>query len=208
MKILFISDTHRRHDRLELEAADLIVHAGDFCSYGNETEVQEFLEWYAALDYPHKILIGGNHDRFLEESPAAFRQMLPSSITYLENSGIELGGLYFWGSPITPWFMDWAFNRERGPEIRAYWEQIPAHTDVLITHGPPYGILDKTIMQMHAGCKDLLDIVQEKVQPKLHVFGHIHEAYGQKQIGDTHYINASNSQLGPFTRKKGVLVDL
>ncbi len=90
-----------------------------------------------------------------------------------------------------PWFYDWAFNLERGPEIRAKWELIPKNTDVLITHGPPIGIADLTSRGEQVGCQDLLEVI-EKIRPAIHIFGHIHEGYGMITKGKTTFINASN----------------
>ena len=82
----------------------------------------------------------------------------------------------FYGSPQQPAFFDWAFNVERGPaKIGKFGERIPADTDVLVTHGPPLGRGDLCSSGLRAGCVDLLQHVQQRVKPKLHVFGHIHE---------------------------------
>ena len=99
----------------------------------------------------------------------------------------------FWGSPITPTFLDWFFMAERGEEIRRYWNLIPKDTGVLITHGPPMGILDwvpRTYGEHHIGCLDLFDIVTH-IKPKLHIFGHIHYSCGKQKLQDTTFINAS-----------------
>lgn len=89
-----------------------------------------------------------------------------------------------------PEFGGWAFNRKRGEDIRQHWDKIPVYTDVLITHGPPYGILDECFDGAHVGCRDLLKRL-DKINPKLHVYGHIHEAYGSKIVEGTTFVNAS-----------------
>jgi Icc-related predicted phosphoesterase len=191
MKIVAISDTHLRHRGLKLPKADVIIHAGDITLRGRASEVTDFLDWFAGLNYAHKIFIAGNHDFFLEKSsPAAIAQMLPEGVTYLKDSGTQINGLKFWGSPVTPWFFNWAFNRHRGAPLRHHWNMIPADTDVLITHGPPYGILDQVGNQLHVGCKDLVKKVEE-IKPKVHVFGHIHESYGFVKKSSTRFYNAS-----------------
>jgi Icc-related predicted phosphoesterase len=101
-----------------------------------------------------------------------------------------LEGVHIWGSPVTPWFFDWAFNQHRGAPISKYWKQIPPDTDLLITHGPPAGILDATGGGHHVGCEELLKSVKH-IKPKVHVFGHIHEAYANVQQDGTTFINAS-----------------
>jgi Icc-related predicted phosphoesterase len=101
-------------------------------------------------------------------------------IVYLENEFAELEGIKFWGSPVQPEFCGWAWNEERGEEIRKTWAQIPNDIDVLVTHGPPMGILD-WVGRTHVGCEELR-LAIHRAQPKVHVFGHIHGAYGKRGI--------------------------
>lgn len=196
MKIVAISDTHGSHATLNLPKGDVLIHAGDISKRGEVSETKDFMEWLKNLDFEHKIFIAGNHDFFFEKkSKREVDAMIPNGVTYLNDSGIEVNGIRIWGSPITPWFFAWAFNRRRGEKIRSHWNMIPPRTDVLITHGPPYGILDQTNFGNRAGCKDLLEKVKE-LKPKYHIFGHIHEGYGQKAVGETTYINASVVDAG------------
>jgi hypothetical protein len=109
---------------------------------------------------------------------------------YLQDSGVDIDGIKFWGSPWQPEFYNWAFNLPRGPELARVWAQIPNDTDVLITHGPPYGVLDEIYHGKRVGCQDLSDAL-ERVKPKVHVFGHIHEGYGVLEQNGTTYVNAS-----------------
>jgi Icc-related predicted phosphoesterase len=99
-------------------------------------------------------------------------------------------GLNIWGSPVQPWFYDWAFNRKRGSEIKKHWDMIPNNTDILITHGPAYGVLDKTIRGEPVGCEELRKRISV-INPRISICGHIHEAYGQEFIAQTKFINAS-----------------
>ncbi len=191
MKIVTISDTHGNHAALTLPEGDVLIHAGDISRRGRREEVEDFLQWFSQLDFQHKIFIAGNHDFFFEKRSAKeINSIIPDNVIYLNDSGIEINGINFWGSPITPWFFAWAFNRRRGKKIQAHWNKIPNRTNVLITHGPPEGVLDRTKFGNKAGCKDLLLKVQE-IKPQYHIFGHIHEGYGQKTIGETTFINAS-----------------
>ncbi len=189
MKIVCISDTHGKHDQIQIPKGDILIHAGDFTKRGLIAEVQQFNQWLAAQPHKYKIVIAGNHDFLFEQNPVLAQSLL-SEIIYLEDNFIEIEGIRFWGSPITPWFFDWAFNRQRGAEIAAHWKKIPQGIDILITHGPPKGILDLTLHGLEVGCEDLLEVVQ-RIRPQYHIFGHIHEAYGIAQIGNTHFINAS-----------------
>ena len=191
MKIVFISDTHGLHEQLEILEGDMIIHGGDISNRGRREEVEDFIDWFQELNFTHKIFIAGNHDLYLERvSEYELEEIIPEDVIYLNDSGITINGINIWGSPVQPWFYDWAFNRERGEEIKKHWDLIPHNTDILITHGPPHGILDKTVSGQKVGCEELRERL-EIVKPKIHVFGHIHEAYGSEDISNTKYINAS-----------------
>ncbi|MBL7894526.1 MAG: metallophosphatase domain-containing protein [Bacteroidia bacterium] len=191
MKFVAISDTHGMHNRLILPKGDAIIHAGDISRMGHEEEVIEFLNWFKELDFRHKIFIPGNHDFFFESSsPQKVYDIIPENVIYLNDSAVTIDGIKIWGSPISPWFHDWAFNRKRGFEINMHWNRIPPDTDILITHGPAYGRLDKTIYGDYVGCEDLLNKIHD-IKPKYHICGHIHEAYGKWNDGNTTFINAS-----------------
>jgi Icc-related predicted phosphoesterase len=213
MRIVFISDTHTRHRELkDLPKGDVIVHAGDIMNCGYYfSEVIDFAEWYGSLPYKHKILIGGNHDRLLDDSHMnKYARYAKSStraedcekvfkdngITYLNDSGVTIKKIKFWGSPIQPEFFDWAFNRKRGADIKKHWDLIPNKTDVLITHGPPYGLLDLVEKEgsinqgEHVGCEALFDAVI-RVSPKIHCFGHIHSEHGEDFRHDIKFVNAA-----------------
>lgn len=191
MKFVVISDTHGKHSLLDLPAGDVIIHAGDVSTLGRVNEITEFLNWFSSLKYQYKIFIAGNHDFFFEKnSPKEVFSLIPPEIIYLNDNGIEIEGLNIWGSPVTPWFNNWAFNRQRGVDIRTHWAQIPKNTQILITHGPPYRILDETVSKIHVGCKDLFNIAEE-IKPLYHLFGHVHEGYGMMKRGGTTFINAS-----------------
>jgi predicted phosphodiesterase len=193
MKIVAISDTHMQHDNLQLPEGDVLIHAGDSLSTGSIPELVVFLKWFATQPHARKILIAGNHDWVFEKTPGYCKELLWDSIIYLQDSGCTIDGVKFWGSPWQPTFFNWAFNRDRGPEIRRYWDMIPRDTNVLITHGPPEGIRDQT--RFHAsrvGCEDLREVVLGLPRLKAHVFGHNHAGYGT-QLGDngTLFVNAS-----------------
>ncbi|MEI6947783.1 metallophosphatase domain-containing protein [Paraflavisolibacter sp. H34] len=190
MKFVAISDTHCRHKSLKLPPGDVLLHCGDISYKGQKNEVVDFLNWMASLPYTHKIFIAGNHDFYFEKaSPAEIAGLLPPGVVYLNDSGVEINGIRIWGSPITPWFFNWAFNRPRGAPIKKHWDKIPADTDILITHGPVFGIHDTVINGRQAGCLDLLQKVKQ-VKPRVHLCGHIHEAYGSQKKGGTLFINA------------------
>jgi Icc-related predicted phosphoesterase len=187
-----ISDTHGKHHQLKnLPKTDAIIHAGDVSSRGKEFEVEDFLLWFRELDYKYKIFIAGNHDFFFEQvSESRVNDLIPSDIIYLNDSEVVIEEIKIWGSPVSPFFYNWAFNRHRGTDIKKHWDKIPQTTDILITHGPAYKILDKTTGSDYAGCEDLLQSIAE-IKPKVHISGHIHEGYGTYKNEHTIFINAS-----------------
>jgi Icc-related predicted phosphoesterase len=176
---------------MKLPKGDVLVHAGDFSYKGKKDEAVDFLTWFGKQNFRHKVFIAGNHDFFFEKSSQAeIDKMIPESVIYLNDSGTEIEGIKIWGSPVTPWYYNWAFNRKRGAEIRKHWERIPAGTDLLMTHGPAYGFLDVVINDQHVGCQDLLRTILT-IKPKVHLCGHIHESYGALKRSGIHLINAS-----------------
>lgn len=203
LKIDVISDTHTQHGKIELPGGDILIHAGDISYRGTIQEIYPFLEWFAAQPYKHLVLVPGNHDWGFEKAFGVFAdECKRKNITLLSDSGIEVEGVKIWGSPIQPEFCNWAFNRQRGEEIRRHWDLIPEDTEILVTHGPPMGILDKTFHNEEVGCLDLYHrIIQTKM--KLHVFGHIHEAFGHRYIDGRTYINASSVDGRYIFRKPG-----
>jgi predicted phosphodiesterase len=206
MRIVCLSDTHDQHGQLDVPDGDLLLHAGDATMTGALDQIEAFDAWLARQPHRHKVVIAGNHDFGFQRAPARARELLRSAI-YLEDSLAEVAGLRIWGSPWQPWFYDWAFNLERGPQIAAKWAQIPAGIDVLITHGPPFGILDRTSRGDEVGCVDLLAAVQ-RVRPRLHVFGHIHEAHGRLERNGCIFVNASNCSERYGPEQPPIVVDL
>jgi Icc-related predicted phosphoesterase len=191
MKFIAISDTHGLHAQLRLPKGDVLLHAGDVCSRGTEKEALNFLAWFSEQDYKYKIFIAGNHDFYFEKnSTALINKIIPENVIYLCDSGAQIEDINIWGSPVSPWFYNWAFNRYRGSDIKKHWDKIPHHTDILITHGPVFGKLDITVQGEQVGCVDLLNRV-EKINPKIHLCGHIHEAYGEIKSTKTTFLNAS-----------------
>lgn len=180
MRILHLSDTHNRHRWLRaLPKADVAVHSGDFCMAGCEQEAIDFMDWFCDLPYRHKIFICGNHDDCLY---GANINGLDNNVHYLCNSGIEIEGLKFYGVPM---FMgDCVTDRQN----RNY-ANIPADTDILITHSPAFGILDFDD-NINYGSEELLQAVTN-INPRVHLFGHIHKQHGITTIGTTIFSNGA-----------------
>lgn len=235
IRIVVISDTHNRTPKIP--DGDLLLHAGDLTMGGNFLEIAKVGLWIQSLPHKYKFVIAGNHDWLFEKDNSLARYALgvnpgaENSPVYLQDSMglIDLwpgktekdqqdGRLIeIWGSPWTPRFFDWAFNLDRGLLIAQKWAKIPEGIDILMTHGPPYGILDsvknydlqkagvlpKGQDPERAGCRDLLERVKI-LKPKLHVFGHIHVAYGVHYEDGTLFVNAAQGYKGEH---KPVVVD-
>lgn len=201
-KIDLISDTHNKHNQLNgfLEGGEILLHAGDISSRGTLKEIEAFLNWYESLDFEHKIFIAGNHDFLFEKEYEKSIDIVSNykSIDYLQDGLITLfkkdsEEVKIWGSPWNPKFYDWAFNLERNSDImKSKWDMIPDNIDILVTHTPPHGILDKNIYYKSCGDELLMERIKE-IKPKICIFGHIHEANGHHYDAenDIHFINAS-----------------
>lgn len=180
MRIVHISDTHNCHHRLrDLPEADVVVHSGDFCMVGSEQEAIDFLNWFCDLPYNHKIFICGNHDDCLY---GANIDGFDNNVHYLCNSGIEIEGVKFYGVPM---FVDDCITDRQSRNYAT----IPTDTDILITHSPAFGILDFDD-DINYGSEDLLTAVSE-VNPRIHLFGHIHKQHGITTIGTTTFSNGA-----------------
>ena len=214
MKITFISDTHtfmydNNHKELILEKGDILCFSGDIMSSGfNEGELIHFLKWIAKQPFIYKIFIAGNHDRLLEDNPVLSEEIISQyqtdGVIYLKNSSFEYNGFKFYGTPYQPYFCGWAYNISDSEKLINNYRCIPDDVDVLLTHCPPYGILDQSHKpnylnptgEEHLGSIELKEVLETKsqfgVMPRVIAFGHIHGDGGKKiQIGDTLYINAS-----------------
>ncbi len=149
--------------------------------------------------------MAGNHDFLFQREPERARALL-GEVVYLQDAGASVGGLRVWGSPWQPWFHDWAFNLPRGIALAERWALVPDALDVLVTHGPPHGILDRTAQGERVGCEEL-ERALGRIRPRLHLFGHIHEAYGAERRGATLFVNACQCDLRYRPENPPVVVD-
>jgi len=172
-----IGCTHGMHEAITIPDGDVLIHTGDVSMHSTELDVMKFGNWFANQSHERKICIAGNHDKFMS------RRFIPDNVDYLLDSSVVIDGLKFHGSPWTPTFFNWYWTKGRGHEIREKWDLIPDDTNVLITHGPPHGVLDKTAEGDYVGCEELENAIK-RVKPTLHCFSHIHEAYGVSDLSD------------------------
>jgi Icc-related predicted phosphoesterase len=201
MKIIFISDTHGKHKELQMpelneNETNIIAHSGDFSH--NKKQFFEFMEWYSDLEgYNHRLIVPGNHDLCVQNDEEMFyRTCKEYDIIGLIDKEIIIDGVKFYGSPWTPEFYNWAYMEE-DYLLDKYWDKIPEDTNVLITHGPAYGILDEVMKNNyidHVGSESLADSIDELIKLKnlkIHEFGHIHVGRGMYKENNILRINAS-----------------
>ena len=218
IRFVCISDTHSLQLNLPegfIPDGDVLIHAGDFSMQGQPLEITKFNAFLGQLPHQYKIVVAGNHEITFDPSferytkiDAEWCRSLLTNCTYLQDDFINIYGYKIYGSPWQPEFGDWAFNLKRGQDCLSKWNLIPADTDILVTHGPPLGHGDYCFDRVRAGCVDLLQVVEKKVKPSYHIFGHIHEGYGVTTNGTTNFINASVCNLRYNPVNKPIVFDL
>lgn len=205
-KLVFISDTHEQHHTLNIPLCDILVHCGDATGVGRVDRLESFNAWARRLKKlgtaKEVIFVAGNHDVLLDKSHPAVKRddrtrrlhrmavEALDSVIYLKDSEATIDGLRFWGSPWTPRFFDWGFQLNSEYHAREVFSRIPLGIDVLITHGPPAGVLDLCPDGRRVGSQALLEVVSKR-RPKVHAFGHIHHSYGIEEMDGIKFVNAS-----------------
>ena len=189
MKIICIADTHGFNSHMYYELkdsdADVIIHAGDSLNYGTKSDAILFNNDFSRLPMKYKIVVAGNHDAILE-TPNKFR--FTDDIIYLQDSEVIIEGIKFFGSPWSKIFYNWAFMLPEN-KLAEKWAKIPLDTNILITHSPPFGTLDY-VLNRHGGSETLANHIKQ-LKISHHIFGHIHESFGQVIKENIHYINCS-----------------
>ncbi|ORZ11914.1 Metallo-dependent phosphatase-like protein, partial [Absidia repens] len=186
-RFVCMSDTHGKINfKFDVPDGDIFIHAGDLTRYGSENEYTPTINWIKSLPHKLKFVTAGNHDHVLDEQygyiaekQSILTQFQQAGITYLEHEAYQLpsslGGHRLFVSPYAPIHLGGAFMPSY--HLDRYWEDIPASTDILVTHTPPRGYLDQTRSGLHVGCPALTKKIQD-IQPKVSIFGHIHESNG------------------------------
>jgi Icc-related predicted phosphoesterase len=216
---------------LALPKGDILVHAGDMTYRGSIPEINKQLSWLSKNKDKYKeiIVVPGNHDWLFEKQPQLAKQMCKDNgVILLNEEEIIIEGIKFFGSPITPFFCNWAFNRH-SEDIQVHWDIIPDDVNVLISHGPALGILDaipdyesvkigydnhyrpiyaKKFIEKRAGCPKLLEKIKELKQLKLHIFGHIHEGYGLWNENGIQFVNASIMDADYKSINRPIIVEI
>lgn len=222
MRIILISDTHGLHEfiRHPLPKGDVLIHAGDCCNIGSESDIRSFVYWFQNLKgFDTKIFIAGNHDWGFQRKEPWLRNYIneenlsQSDCVYLEEESFTIEDpkfsrpIKFFGTPYQNPFNNWAFNVPEN-DLYKHWEKIPTDTDVLITHCAPYEIRDYVLpFNMPHGSSSLRFYV-ERIKPALHVFGHIHEAYGAMEKEGVLYVNGSTCTRQYTPTNKPIIIKL
>ena len=167
--IYAFSDTHGHHRDLKVpEGAEIIICAGDAVEDDLKGgEYDDFIEWFSSFSAKWKLFIPGNHELSFERERAddITRKMAACGITVLQDAVEECDGVIV-GSV------------SKGAHVAD--DDIPYDLDILVTHYPPYGVLDEGM-----GSLEILTFVLRS-QPKYHLFGHIHSTAGEEfQLGNT-----------------------
>lgn len=191
MQLVAVSDTHWKLDELKLPKGDIFVFAGDWSvSNGGVSDAIKFANYVHKLKFKHKLVIAGNHDFAAQHESSLVKQLFKEAgAIYLQDESVVIDGLKFWGSPWSPEFMNWAFMKP-DYELTKVYNGIDPDTDILITHTPPYGTLDRLPSFENVGSHALEDAVH-RVKPSVHIFGHIHCGYGVEYSDNTVYYNVS-----------------
>ena len=168
MKICCIADTHRSHRECKLPSADVLVFAGDGMS-------NDFAAWLRELPYEHKIIVGGNHDMCLQNNREYWEKQISPAV-YLQDKSYTIGGIKFYGAPWNTTY-DCAFYADENLMIHKWYDLMPDDIDILITHTPPYGVLDKSSRGIRHGCPILAERLKT-MNLKYHIFGHVHYNHG------------------------------
>ena len=186
--LVLMGDTHGRHRDIAVPDGDWLIHVGDFTnSSKSQREILDFNAWLGDFPHAYKIVVPGNHEFFLEADPS--KQSLLNNAIVLLNEGVQVEGLRIWGSPVTPLYGG-AFGMSSAADRKRLYAGIPDNTDILITHGPPYGVLDvMPNSALHTGCRELFEAVM-RVRPRVHAFGHVHRC-GILYTDSTTFVNAA-----------------
>jgi predicted phosphodiesterase len=214
VRIVCLSDTHDRHENIIVPDGDVLIHAGDLTMSGDRANIVDAVAWLSMQPHKRIIVTPGNHDFGFERIPTLSKwlQSRFPRVEVLIDQETVLDGLRVFGSPYQPWFYDWAFNFKRGEggliEAEKKWALIPDDTAILITHGPVFGILDRTSTGERAGCPVLKARIENLPSLRLHVCGHIHEAYGSQKTGKVMYVNASSCDHNYVPSQNPIVVDI
>lgn len=213
MRLVVTSDTHGFHRGMTVPDGDVLIHCGDWSrDFGSWKDVERFATWMSRQPHAFKVIVPGNHDWAVQREdgiPAdgLFELVGVQMLGFRDENVVEHGGLRFAGAPWMPFparHSGWAFERH-DEELDVLWNKVPP-ADVLVTHVPPLGILDENHRGDHLGCPVLRRHVFDRIRPRLHVFGHVHESYGRRVEADVVFMNVCSNTRGTFVRDDAAMM--
>ena len=188
IKIVCVADTHSNQLKYDIPECDIFIAAGDLINHQEgETEMKLFSTWVEQIKCKNKIIVGGNHDKYLEKNKSKIKEIFPNA-HYLEYNSLQIKepNISIYGAPCTIrrniFYFGNAFSIS-GDQMKREWEKIPKNIDILVTHVPPYDILDTTYNKKHVGSKLLRNEICNRIQPKIHIFGHNHDSENYYALG-------------------------
>eukprot|EP01084_Bolivina_argentea_P150267 262437_1 len=215
------------------DSVNILIHSGDFAQRLKLTktgempsQIQNFKKWFASQPHHKKIIIAGNNEiafNHFHKNDIRTKIFNDENVMYLQDDGIQLYGINFYGTP-------WTSSTRMGfsasqKELRQKWKLIPFDTDILITHLPPKGVMDTACKSTynfdkkcdicgylhprygHWGNQDLLNEVVNRIKPKAHLFGHVHQCSGFEVRNNILFINSA-MDLIPIAHEFDVVFDL
>lgn len=192
--LVHLSDTHLR-ELNNLPGGDVLAHTGDFLNYGSVDELARFIKELesVAKRYTEVWIVPGNHDIITEDNPELAREMFKAipNVILLDHKAYEYKGFKVFGTPYQPFFCNWGWNIKSSQVLEGKYNDIPDDVEILLTHCPSYGILDRTPRGELVGSRELKAQLPRLKNLKVHAFGHIHNDYGYEVINEVTYSNAS-----------------
>lgn len=195
---------------MTIPEGDILIHCGDFTYTGSQPELVAFGNHLKKLKHRYKVLVPGNHDMTLDPLHERYHEKaeswmrLKDSELLVRNQVISINGLNIFCTPMIPKVGDWAFGYSDIQKEQVYENARQYPIDIVVSHGPPLGILDETA---HYGCPILKEFIQD-IKPKYHLFGHCHGNYGQVEIDGIKYINASTCNMNYHPVNKPILIEV
>ena len=185
MKVLCVSDVHgekKLWKSVELaivkHKVDVLINCGDFM---DKADAKKALDGIKTKTF----FVSGNWDSNLNTDN--------DNVTLLKNMMEVHNGYCFLGVDSRFFIPDEMYRITKGIDSKKL---------ILVTHEPPYGILDLALFGNNAGMLEFREFDEVK-KPAMHVFGHIHESAGCVSYKKTLYVNASVAET-----KKAFLVTL
>lgn len=195
MKIVVISDTHNKHEKLVIPECDLLISCGDYSFWGFEWEVKNFHEWLNKQPAKHLVSIQGNHEKFVDNNYLNCLEIAQKAcprVAFTYEGPVDIEGHLIWCSSLTPHFNTWPWDGFKNYTRYNKFEHDAI--EIMVTHSPPYGILDEVSnfgIKQNMGCKYLLGEIKHLTNLKHHFFGHIHSSYGQMEVNGVNFYNAA-----------------